>query len=216
MNRFLHFVVLFLITFSAYSQRKLTEATLRYSIHLADTTDRSLQALFKSAQYTCYLKGVNSRADLVTGMGKQTTILLGKSGAAVLLKEFGSQRYLTNLTSPQWNALNQKYEDNKLEITGDTTRLLGFLCKKAVITLHDGTQHEAWFTTELVPVYRDFQLMAKTLPGLLMQYETNIGANHVVYRIMEINYNPVPQALFDIPSTGYRLLDFEKSVQLEK
>jgi len=216
MKRVIQFFVLLLVSISAFSQRRLTEATIRYSISLADTTDSSLNELFNSAQYTCHLKGINSRTDLVTGMGKQTTLLLGKSGTAVLLKEFGSQRYLTRLTSPQWNALNQKYEDNKLEITGDTTRLLGFLCKKAIITLQDGTQHEAWFTTELVPVYRDFQLMAKKLPGLLMQYEANIGANHVIYRIMEINYNPVPQALFDIPTSGYRLLDFEKNVQLEK
>jgi len=91
--------------------------------------------------------------------------------------------------------------------------LLGFLCKKVVITLQDGTKHGAWFTTELIPVYRDFQLMAKTLPGLLMQYETIIGNSLVIYRIEEINYNPVPQALFDVPTSGYRLLDFENRSQ---
>ena len=143
MKRSIQFFVLLLVSLSVFSQRRLTEATLRYSISLADTTDRSLNDLFKSAQYTCYLKGINSRTDLVTGMGKQTTLLLGKSGIAILLKEFGSQRYLSRLTVPQWNSLNQKYEDSKLEITGDTTRLLGFLCKKAIITLQDGTRHGA-------------------------------------------------------------------------
>jgi GLPGLI family protein len=207
----IQFFVLLLVSFPAVSQRRLTEATLRYSISLADTTDRSLVDLFKSAQYTCYLKGINSRTDLVTGMGKQTTLLLGKNGTAVLIKEFGSQRYLTKLTAAQWNSLNQKYEDCKLDITEDTTRLLGFLCKKAIITLQDGTQHGAWFTTEVSPVYRDFQLMAKRLPGLLMQYETVIGKSSVIYRIVEINYNPVPQALFDVPNSGYRLLEFEKT-----
>ena len=216
MKRSIQFFVLLLVSLSVFSQRRLTEATLRYSISLADTTDRSLNDLFKSAQYTCYIKGINSRTDLVTGMGKQTTLLLGKSGTAILLKDFGSQRYLSRLTVPQWNSLNQKYEDSKLEITGDTTRLLGFLCKKAIITLQDGTRHGAWFTTELIPVYRDFQLMAKTLPGLLMQYETVIGKSSVIYRIEEINYNPVPQALFDVPNSGYRLLEFEKTNQVER
>jgi len=213
MNRLIHFFVFLLLSFSALAQRKLTEATLRYSISLADTTNRSLSDLFKSSQYTCYVKGINSRTDLVTDMGTQVTLLFGKSGNAVLLKEFGSQRYLTRLTALQWNSLNQKYEDSKLEITGETARLLGFLCKKVVITLQDGTKHGAWFTTELIPVYRDFQLMAKTLPGLLMQYETIIGNSLVIYRIEEINYNPVPQALFDVPTSGYRLLDFENRSQ---
>lgn len=210
------FIFLFFTVSTLFSQRKVTEATLRYSISMADNSDSSLNAFYNAAQYICYLKGVNSRMDLITSLGKQTTLLLGKTNSAVMWREFGSQRYLTTLTNAQWSLMNQRYEDSQLKLTNDSARLSGFNCKKAVITLQDSTRHEAWFTTELLPVYRDFQLLAKSLPGLLVQYETQLGRNRVVYRLEDINFNPVPQALFDKPTSGFRLLSFEESRLLER
>lgn len=216
MKRPLLITFLFFSAAAGFSQRKVTEATLQYAISLPDDADSSLRAFYKSAKYICYLKGINSRLDLITDLGRQTTLLLGKSNAAVMWREFGSQRYLTSLTSLQWLSLNQRYEDCQLLLTTDTSRMLGFSSKKAVITLKDSTRYEAWFTTDLIPVYKDFQLMAKTLPGLLLQYETQLGKNRVIYRLEEINFNPVPQALFDVPTSGYRVLSYEESKLLEK
>ena len=216
MKRLFLFSFLLLSTVVGFSQRKVTEATLRYSISLAGDADSSLRAFYKSAQYICYLKGVNSRMDLITNLGKQTTLLQGKTNTAIIWREFGSQRYLTTLTTSQWAALNQRYEDSKLSLTADSVKLLGYQSRKAFITLQDSTRSEVWFTTELIPVYRDFQLVAKTLPGLLVQYEAAIGNNRVIYQLEEINFNPVPQALFDVPKTGYRLLSFEESKWLGK
>jgi hypothetical protein len=211
MKRGLFYYCLFALSMTAAGQRKLTEATLRYRINIVTPTDSNQQELFANAQYVCYLKGVNSRMDLTTSLGKQTTLLLGKTGKTILMKEFGPQRYLTELTPAQWLQLNKRYEDAKLEIVEDTLRMNGFLCRKAIATTTDGSRYIVWFTTELIPVYRDFQLLAKTLPGLLVQYETKIGNTPVVYTLSEINFNPVPLVLFDVPTTGYRLLKFEET-----
>lgn len=211
MKRVLFYCFFSVLTVVALGQRKLTEATLHYTINVVAATDSSQNTLFNNAQYICYLKGVNSRMDLITSLGKQTTLLLGKTGKTLLMKEFGPQRYMTELTQQQWLQLNRKYDQAKLEIVDDTLRINGFLCRKAMATTTDGNRYIAWFTTELIPVYPDFQLLAKTLPGLLIQYETTIGKTPVVYTLKAINFNPVPVALFDVPTAGYRLLKFEEN-----
>lgn len=189
-------------------QRRLTEATLHYSV-TSSKEDSALQTLLAGVRYTCYIKGVNSRMELETSIGKETTLILGKTGQVLLLKEFGSQHYLTKLSSAQWMEMNQSYEDAQLKLVSDTIRINGYLCNKAIFEFKDGSTRTVWYTTQLVPIYREFQLFAKKLPGLLVQYESSFGKVPVIFKLKEINYNPVQVALFDIPEEGYRIIEWE-------
>ncbi|MBU6307347.1 MAG: hypothetical protein KGO46_04740, partial [Bacteroidetes bacterium] len=94
------------------AQRRLTEATLVYTIHVDDKDSAATQPHFADgAVSTSYLKGANSRTDLVTQSGKQSTIFISKSAQVVLLKEYGNQRYLTRMTISQWERSNKKYRE---------------------------------------------------------------------------------------------------------
>lgn len=192
---------------TVFAQRRLTEATLHYSVE-AVTGDSSIQDLLEGVRYTCFIKGVNSRMELVTSMGKESTLILGKTGQVVLLKEYGAQHYITKLSSEQWTQMNQSYEDAQLKLVADTLRISGYLCSKAVFQFSDGTSRTAWYTTQLVPIYREFQLFAKKLPGLLVQYESTFGKTPVIFKLKEVNYNPVQVANFDVPEKGYRIIEW--------
>lgn len=193
------------------AQRTISEATIRYSIILQEEGDSANQNLFKGATHTCYIKGPNSRIDLQTSLGKQTTIIQGKTGNVVLLKEYGSQHYMIRLTPIQWDEENENFNNSKLELLPDTTTILGYRCQKAIVTTNDGTSFVVWYTKAIVPAYREFQQMGKTLPGLMMEYEAQLGSLKLRYRISQLSINPVPQALFDIPTKGYRVLSYEES-----
>jgi GLPGLI family protein len=204
--------ILYLLLLPAVSaQRTISEATIRYSITLQDAPDSAYHNLLSGATHTCYIKGPNSRLDLETTLGKQTTIIQGKTGNVVLLKEYGSQHYMIRLTPIQWDEENVNFNNSKLELLPDTTTILGYLCQKAVVTTKDGTSFAIWYTRSIVPAYREFQLMGKTLPGLMMEYEAQLGSLKVRYSISQLSINPVPQALFDIPTKGYRVLSYEES-----
>ena len=184
---------------TSQAQRRLTEATLVYKVYLGQGDTM--------AQSTSYLKGANSRTDLVTKSGQQSTIFLSKSAHVVLLKEFGGQRYLTRLTLPQWEQSNQKYREATLRFFSDTLRLAGYLCNKAEATLPDGDVLSIWYTGELNPLNKEFLPLAGSVPGLILSMETMTGKSKVRYTIDRILLNPVQQVLFDIPETGYRLLE---------
>jgi hypothetical protein len=190
----------------AQAQRRLTEATLAYTVYLdATTTDTTVST--QTATTICYLKGINSRTDLVTPVGKQSTIYLAKTEQVILLKEYGNQRYMTRLTRAQWEKSNSKYREATLDFQADTLRIAGYLCSKVIATLKDSSSFTIWYTRELIPLNKTFLPLANLVPGLILSFETLVGDNKVLYQIDQLLFNPVQQMLFDIPETGYRLLD---------
>jgi GLPGLI family protein len=195
---------------SLQAQRRLSEATLVYKVQMLETDSLTGNSgVAEEAVSTCYLKGANSRTDLVTSVGKQSTIFISKSPQVVLLKEYGNQRYLTRLTRAQWEQSNQRYRNARTELQSDSLRIKGYRCSKALITLADSSVYTIWYTSELVPLNREFLPLASAVPGLILSFETMLGDSKVRYEIDQIVMAPVPQLLFDIPESGYRLLEVQ-------
>src|SRR5688572_17738667 len=92
-------------------QRRLTEATISYDI-VINTSNKEPQAadLLDGATSVIYLKGNSSRSEMISSLGTQATIIDGKSGNVVILKEYGEQRYMIQMSDENWKQSNQKYE----------------------------------------------------------------------------------------------------------
>ncbi|MET0466885.1 MAG: DUF4412 domain-containing protein [Chitinophagaceae bacterium] len=192
--------------------RKLTEATISYDI-VINTNNSTPKAadLLDGAVSIIYLKGNSSRSEMVSSLGTQSTIIDGKTGNVTILKEYGEQKYMINLTANDWKESNKKYEDVTFTYENEFKTISGYNCQKAVGKLADGSSFTVYFTKDLVPVNRDFQYLNKALPGLAMQYEANLGKQKVTYTVSSINFNLVPAAKFDAPKSGYRVMTYEES-----
>lgn len=196
----------------AQTPRKLTEATIAYDI-VINTSNAKPQAadLLDGATSVIYLKGNSSRSEMVSSLGTQATIIDGKTGNVAILKEYGEQRYMIQMTPDNWKQSNKKYEGVSFVYTKEYKNIAGYNCEKAIGKLSDSTSFTVYFTRELTPVNKDFQYLNKNLPGLAMQYEATMGKMMVTYTVSTINFNPVPQAKLDIPKAGYRVMTYEES-----
>jgi GLPGLI family protein len=201
----------FTIGFFASGQKKLTEATISYDIVINTGTERPrLADFFDGATSTVYLKGGKSRTEMVSSLGTQATLVDGKNISVI--KEYGQQKYIIQMTNQNWKDANKKYEDVSFNYTDESKTILGYKCKKAIGKLSDGTSFIVWYTPDLVPENKDFQYVNRSLPGLAMEYESNMSGNlKVTYTVSKINFNPVPAARFDLPKSGYRILTYEES-----
>lgn len=215
MKRFLYttLVIAFLgITYSGKAQKKLTEGTISYDIVINTGSEKPRAAdFFDGATSTVYLKGNKSRTEMVSSLGTQSTIIDGGKNAVTILKEYGEQKYLIQLTPTNWKEANQRNEKVDFTYTDETKTILTYTCKKAIGKLADGTTFMVWYTTDLVPENKEFQYVNRSLPGLAMEYESNVGNFKVTYTAAKINLNPVPVAKFDLPKTGFRVLTYEES-----
>jgi GLPGLI family protein len=201
-----------IVSFSAQAQKKLTEATISYDIVINTGTDKPRAAdFFDGATNTIYIKGNKSRTEMVSSLGTQATIIDAAKNNIAILKEFGEQKYLIQLTPANWKEANQKNDNVEFTYSEETKNILGYKCNKAIGKLPDGTTFVVWYTTDLVPENKDFQYVNRTLPGLAMEYESNLGNFKLTYTVSKINLSPVPAAKFDLPKSGYRVMSYEES-----
>lgn len=208
------FLVLLVSALESGAQRRLTEATISYDIVINTASEKPQAAdLLDGATSVIYLKGNSSRSEMISSLGTQATIIDGKTGNVAVLKEYGEQRYMINMSPENWRQSNQKYEGVTFTYANEYKTIAGYNCQKAVGRLADGTTFTVYYTKELVPVNKDFQYLNKNLPGLAMQYEANIGKMVVTYTVSNVNFNLVPQAKLDLPKSGYRVMSYEESRQ---
>lgn len=197
-----------------FAQRKLTEATISYDIVIntsnakpkaADAIDGSISVI--------YLKGNNSRSEMITPLGNQYTIIEGKTGNATVLKEWGTQKYMITMSPANWKDYNKKYDKISFSYYEEYKTISGYKCQKAIGNLNDSTKttFTVYFTKELVPVNMDFQYLNRNLPGLAMEYEVIKGTDTHIYTVSKINFDPVPTSKFEIPTTGYRVMTYEET-----
>jgi GLPGLI family protein len=200
-----------LIGLTALGQKKFSEGIINYDIVINTGTDKPQAADFlDGATSTVYIKGNKSRTEMISSLGTQATVIDGSTIA--VLKEYGDQKYLIQLTPSEWKEANKKYEGVSFTtINNETKTILGYNCKKAIGKLSDGTTFTVWYTPDLVPENNDYQTANKNLPGLAMQYETSMGNLNAIYTVSKISFAPVPISKFDLPKAGYRIMTYAES-----
>jgi GLPGLI family protein len=192
----------------AAQQRIVAECTVVYKVESQDAAGTSLR---EKATKTVYIKSNNARIDLVAPSYTQSTIYNKTTSTASVLRSFGEDKYMTPLNTKQWRSLNAPLDSIQIQITGDSTTILDYSCKKAVLKLKDGTLVIVYFTAAIIPSVREYEYMFKDIPGFVLGYEMIDAAGiKTAFRATQINfYNPVSASKFDLPAKGYRIIEIE-------
>jgi GLPGLI family protein len=200
------------VVFSTQAQKTLTEGTLVYNMSVETGSGEPKMAdMLDGATTTIYIKGNQSRLELLSGLGSEATIYNATAGTGVILKDYSGQKLMITLTPQDWEASNKKYEGIVFENTGETSIISGFSCKKAIAKLKNGTSFTVFYTTDVNIANKSYDAQFKTLPGLAVQYEMQSGKMKFKFTLAKINYDAVPLSRFEIPKSGYRVLTYEET-----
>ena len=205
--------ILLLISFVVFAsslfaqQRIIAECTISYTLTASDTASVDTKQLLKASTKTVYIKGNESRADLMSPSFNQSIIYDKITGEATILREFGSNKFITKLDNDKWKEENKKFEGLTIEPSDVHKKIAGYDCKKALLHLKDGSTYTLFYTPAITPSVKEFEYQFKNLPGLVLEYEA-VGANgdKVTYAAIKVNFSPVPTTIFAIPNSGYRVL----------
>lgn len=216
MKGFLFTAVFTLFAVALFAQKKVSEATISYDIVINTASEKTQAADFlDGATSTVYLKGAKSRVEMVSSLGMQSTIIDGTKNTIAIIKEFGEQKYIINMTPDEYRAANEKQSNVTFTYSDEEKTILGYKCKKAIGKMPNGTTFTVWYTPDLVPENKEYQYVNRELPGLAMEYESTIGKMQVTYTVSKISFSPVPAAKFDLPKTGYRVMTYKESQGLK-
>src|SRR5687768_518983 len=111
-------LVFFLTMLSVHAQKIISEGTLVYNISI-QTGDKepNIADMLDGATTTVYIKGSQTRSEMLSGLGSESTIHDAKTGGGVILKDYSGQKLMITLSQNDWEKKNKKYEGLSYEIT---------------------------------------------------------------------------------------------------
>ncbi len=201
----------------SFAQKTISEGTLVYDIVIqTDSKEPKIADAVDGGTVTVYIKGAQSRSDMVSALGKETTIHDAKTGNAVILKEYSGQKLMITLTKQNWEEKNKTYNDIKFETTEETKNIAGYNCKKAIAKLPSGKTFTVFYTADLNISNKEYNATFKNLPGVALEYEYESGTAKYKYTLSKIGFEPVAVSKFDFPKSGYRVMTYEENQQMRK
>lgn len=188
-----------------YAQPKIV-GNLTATFSISSSTDGKKEDM-SNAQKMLYLRGKMLRVDIISTAYTQVSIYNFKDSSAVVLREFGAEKFITRLNIQKWKENSIRFKDMQVVITDETKMILGYNCKKAVATLSDGTTNNIYFTTDFMITVSENPYQFKNVPGFVLEYESRDSQNKsvITYTATQIDLNPVPAGKFDIPQSGYKI-----------
>jgi len=204
--------LLSLLTATVHAQKKISELTLIYDYSV--TIGGAKSDGIGNATHTIYIKGNKSRSEMANSLFSSTTIFDANTGFAVILKEVSGQKLLIRLNPDNWTEKNQMYDGVVYKNTGETKDIAGYKCVKATGQTHSGMVISVYYTRDIIPENRQYDPAFRTLDGLPLEYELTNGNVKINYRVSRINLNPVPASKFDLPTSGYREMNYEESKKM--
>ena len=150
---------------------------------------------------TLFDDGSRGRLRLASLMRIQSVFLSEDHKEITVLKESARHRTKTTLTADQWSRYNDKYAGANCSITADTARILGYTCKKALLTLKDGRRLTAWYTPQIQAAGQPLlQPAFNSLPGLVLRYEYTCRHKTLRYSAAALSHNPIDGSVFQVPA----------------
>ena len=214
---FILVVILLTGYIASFAQKNISEGTIVYDMVIQTGNNQPQKGdALEGATTTVYLKGNNSRTDVVSTLGKEITIFNSKTDNAVILKEFSGQKLMITLTKDNWKSKNKMYGDIKFELTNEVKSIAGYNTKKAIANMADGKSFVVYYAPDIVTANKEYDATFINLPGLPIQYEIESGKMKFKYTISKITYDAVLMSQFDFPTAGYRVMTYEENQKLKK
>ncbi len=187
----------------AQDPKVVGDCTITFSI---SSNESSTNDNLSGAVKTLYIKGDLTRTDINSTDYRQSTFYDSKTGEAVILKELQNNKYMQRLTPEKWKQQNSRFDGMNVSFTAETKTILGYPCKKGIAQLKDGTSFIFFYAPGMMPSALENPYEFKGIPGFVLEYEISGKSNktEIAYTATKINFSPVPESKFQIPSSGYR------------
>jgi GLPGLI family protein len=194
------------IVCKSFSQQTkiVSDCTIIYSVSNADADSKND---FKNASKTIYIRGKQIRIDINSNAFDQTIFYNDKTGEVTVLKSIGATKYMSTYNAANWQKENSVYKGIKVSLTNNRKKILGYDCKEAILHLQNGNTYIVYYIPGIVPSVTENDFEFKEVPGLVLQYEASIHNEKIRYTATYLNFDPVPAFKFEIPKSGYKILN---------
>ena len=160
---------------------------------------------------TLSIKGNKSRSEMVMMMGKTVSISDGDAKTTIVLMDMMGQKIAVQSTPEEVQSELDKGPKTSVNVTGETKDILGYTCKKAIITFEgEDTEVIVYYTDELGTKALNFDNpQFKDIDGLMLEYEIPEEEFSMQFTAVTIEKTNVDDSAFTIPE-GYQIKTIEE------
>ncbi len=190
-------------------RKTISNCRIVFDVMVLDSgASRNTVETLEKAVKTSYVRNNQSRNEFETPGFKQVSIFKTGQDTVVLLKEIGNTKYISYVDTNKFGKEKMNYDGIRFVTTRESKNILGYECRKAQAQLPDGTYLNVFYSPILQPTNKDFELQFKSVPGLVLEYESYLEDKKTLVKFIatHIDFNPQPAYLFDWPKAGYKLL----------
>lgn len=172
----------------------------------------TLEILFDEAK-------TRSEIKMGTLMAITTITNPDEDGALILLSGMaGSKAVKTTLSElVEKNESAKDQPEFNVELLDETKEILGYTCKKAVLTNEDGVEVTYWYTEDVAVNKSGQSYLNETVPGFPMEFEMHNGEMHMhfVADLFEPKLDEKAKNVFSLAiPEGYDTLTLEQLTQV--
>jgi len=203
--------MMLLLSVTGNAQTVFTEGTVKYKVNVSSITNESVRSMLAGSAQVLYLKGNLARYDFESAVNSTSLFIDHSKSNYVLLRGSSSDKYLSRMTLDQWKNFNKKYSSVKWAMQpGFDSTILNYKVKKASTRIDDKTSVVVYYTEEIMPAIRDYEMLFKDIKGLPLFYILETSNGTIAYEVDNLSFAPVMGSKFQIPESGYKILEIKK------
>jgi GLPGLI family protein len=195
----------------AGAQKMLVEGIVEYKITVVNANDvPGVADAFVGAAQTLQVKGYKSRTDFKSSLRNQVTVYDSQTGNGFVLRQTGNEKFLIMLDSKTWKQYHKRFDGTTYTIGQEQKTIAGYATTKAIGKMPDGSEITVYFAPDLGLMAKGYDLAFANLPGLPLEYELKSGGVVLRYEATEVKQTMVSSSSFDMPKTGYKVLEYKQ------
>lgn len=195
---------------------QITEGHISYKIDVStDNPDMQMAiGMMQGSTMDLYFKEKTTRAEVKMGtMMNITTITNENSGDILMLMSGMIGQTAIKSTMAELEAENADKPNYEISLVDETKEILGYACKKAIMTSEDGLESIFWYTEEIAISKKGQSYMNESVPGFPLQYDLNNNGMKMQMTVsnFEQKLDKKSAALFEMKvPDGYKEMTMEE------
>jgi GLPGLI family protein len=179
-----------------FAQKSIEEGKIVYEISFPDNDFDQQTLAMLPTESTMYFKGGVSRTELNMAMGMDNaSIYDGKTGKVTTLTNMmGNKTYMTMDESQE----KTKTEKPEIINTDETKTIAGYICKKSIVKMKDGSTMEYYHTDKIASGMSGVP-SGKELGGFPLEFAINQMGFKMKFTARTVAAEKVSDDLFKVP-----------------
>ncbi len=197
------------------SQKLLIDGSVTYNVSVI-AINRPVPAGLEGATLTVLLKPFESRTELKTRVGTETTFYDNRKGKGAILKEFSGQKLMITLNPGNWQHKNHVFSNLRFTPESRDSVISGQYVRSASAILRGGDRMFVFYAPDIRLQNLHYSYALPQLDGLPVLFEIESAGVIFTYILTQLSFDPLPTSKFIIPQNGFRIMTYEETRELNE